>query len=56
MLRSHRLRSELLLLGGALALALSGCGGNSQVNAQANTPPPKVQVAVVQSRDVSLTS
>lgn len=56
MLRSHQLRSGLLLLTGALLLAVSGCGGNSQVNAQANTPPPMVQVAVVERRDVSLTS
>jgi len=56
MLRSHRLRSGLILLMGALLLALSGCGGNSQVNAQANTPPPTVQVAVVERRDVSLSS
>ena len=56
MLRSHRLRSGSLLLIGALALAANGCGGNSQVNAQANAPPPTVQVAVVERRDVSLTS
>jgi len=56
MLRSHRLRSGSLLLVGTLALAAGGCGGNSQVNAQANTPPPTVQVAVVERRDVSLTS
>ena len=56
MLRSHQLRVGLLLLMGALWLAASGCGGNSQVNAQANTPPPTVQVAMVERRDVSLTS
>ena len=56
MSRSHRLRSGPLLLLGTLALAASGCGGNSQVNAQANTPPPTVQVALVERRDVSLTS
>ena len=56
MLRSHQLRSGLFLLTGVLLLALSGCGGNSQVNAQAKTPPPTVQVAVVERRDVTLTS
>jgi membrane fusion protein (multidrug efflux system) len=56
MLRSHRLRSGLFLLTGAPLLAMSGCGGNSQVNAQPNAPPPTVQVAVVERRDVSLTS
>jgi membrane fusion protein (multidrug efflux system) len=56
MLRSQRLRSGLLLLMGGLALAANGCGGDPQVNAQANLPPPTVQVAVVERRDVSLTS
>jgi membrane fusion protein, multidrug efflux system len=56
MLRSHRLRSGLLLLTGALVLAGNGCGGNSKANAPANTPPPTVQVAAVERRDVSLTS
>jgi membrane fusion protein, multidrug efflux system len=56
MLRSHKLRSGLFLLTGVLLLALNDCGGNSQVNAQANMPPPTVQVAVVERRDVSLTS
>ena len=56
MLRSRSLRSGLLLLTGALLLAVSGCGGNTQVNAQANAPPPTVQVEVVERRDVSLTS
>ena len=56
MLRSHPPRSGLVLFVGAQLLALSGCGGNSQVNAQAGAPPPTVQVAVVERRDVSLTS
>jgi len=56
MLRSHRLRSGLPLLTGVLLLAMSGCGNNSQVNAQANTPAPTVQVVVVERRAVSLTS
>ncbi len=56
MSRSRRLRSGLLLLVGGLVLAGTNCANNSQVNAQANTPPPTVQVAVVESRDVPLTS
>ncbi len=56
MLRSHRLRSGPILFMGGLLLATSGCGGNSKVNAQAGMPPPMVQVAVVERRDVSLTS
>lgn len=56
MLRSRRLRSGLLLCTGVLLLLTSGCGSNSQVNAQASTPPPTVQVAVVERRDVSLSS
>jgi len=56
MLRSHRLRSGLLLLTGGLLLASGGCGGNPKVNAQAGMPPPMVQVAAVDRRDVSLTS
>ena len=56
MLRSHQLRSGLLLIAGSLLLALSGCGGKSQAAAKANAPPPAVQVAVVERRDVSLTS
>src|ERR1035437_10305603 len=56
MLRSHRLRSGMILLTLGLSLATSGCDGNSQVNAQANMPPPMVQVTVVERRDLSLTS
>jgi membrane fusion protein (multidrug efflux system) len=56
MLRSRQLRPGLFLLTGALLLALSGCGNNSQVRAQANTLLPMVQVALVERRDVSLTS
>ncbi len=56
MLRGRSLRSGLLLLTGALLLAVSGCGGNTKVDAQANAPPPTVQVEVVERRDVSLTS
>jgi len=55
MLRSHRRSGPILFMGGLL-LATSGCGGNSKVNAQAGMPPPMVQVAVVERRDVSLTS
>ena len=56
MLRSPRLRLGLLLLSGGLLLIASGCGGKSQGNTQANAAPPTVQVAVVERRDVSLTS
>jgi len=54
--RSHRLRSGLLIFAGGLLLAASSCGSNTQVNAQASAPPPTVQVATVERRDVSLTS
>src|ERR1019366_476706 len=56
MSRSYRLRlgTSLLILG--LSLATGGCGGNSKVNAQAKMPPPMVQVAVVERRDVALSS
>ena len=56
MLRRRRLRSGIVLFTGALLLAASGCGNNSRVNAQPKAPPPTVQVAVVERRDVSLTS
>src|SRR5208282_320711 len=56
MLRSRPLRSGLLILTGALCLAGSGCGGNSQVDAQASAAPPTVQVAVVEQREVALSS
>ena len=56
MLRSHRLRWGILLCTGALLLVESGCSNNSQVNAQAMAPPPTVQVATVERRDVALTS
>lgn len=55
MLRKYQLRSGLLLLMAGL-LGWSGCGGNSKVSAAASMPPPMVQVAVVERRDVSLTS
>lgn len=56
MWRSGVLRSGLFLLMGGVLLVTSNCSNNSQVNAQASTPPPTVQVAVVVKRDVSLTS
>ena len=40
MLRSHPLRAGLLILTGALLLAMSSCGGNSRVVAQAERTPP----------------
>ena len=56
MLRSHHLRLGLSFFIGPLLLALTGCSGNSKVSAQAGMPPPMVQVAEVERRDVSLTS
>lgn len=56
MLRSHWLRLGSTLLIGALALCAGGCGTNSEVNAQAGMPVPMVQVAVVERRDVALTT
>lgn len=56
MQRSHPLRSGLVLFVGVQLLAMSGCGGSSQVNAQGGAPPPTVLVAVVERRDVSLSS
>ena len=57
MFRSCWLRSWLFLsFMGGLLLAACSCGGSSQVNAEANTPPPPVQVAAVESKNVSLTS
>lgn len=56
MLRSHPLRLGLILFTGSLALAMSGCSASSPVNAQAGMPPPMVQVAEVERRDVALTS
>jgi membrane fusion protein (multidrug efflux system) len=38
------------------AASLVGCGSDGKNNSQAGAPPPTVQVAVVQQRDVSLTS
>jgi membrane fusion protein (multidrug efflux system) len=56
MSRSYWLRLGTILLILNASLASSGCGGNSNVNAQAKMPPPMVQVAVVERRNVSLTS
>jgi membrane fusion protein (multidrug efflux system) len=60
--RSFRkgLRTELggcfLILTGLVAVSLSGCGNDAKNASQAGAPPPTVQVAVAQQRDVSLTS
>ncbi len=56
MLRSQRLRSGLILLSGGLLLVTVGCGSSSQVSADAQMPPPMVQVESVERRDVSLTT
>lgn len=53
MLRNHKSFSALLLFAGFLASILSGCGSSAQ---STSAPPPGVQVAVVQQRDVSLNS
>jgi RND family efflux transporter MFP subunit len=56
MLRGLWLRGMCLLFVGFLAAILSGCGGDAKSASQAGAPPPTVQVAVVQQRDVSLAS
>jgi membrane fusion protein, multidrug efflux system len=55
MWQSHRLRSGLFLLAFPM-LCLSGCGNSPQNSSQAAGKPPGVQVALVERRDVSLTS
>src|SRR5271168_2920282 len=57
MLRSQSLRSDFLILTLFASLGLSGCGADAQKTSQAGAPPPPtVQVATVQQRDVALTS
>lgn len=56
MQRNDSFFSVVLLFAALLAMGLNGCGGSAQSNAQAGAPPPTVQVAPVQERDVSLTS
>jgi RND family efflux transporter MFP subunit len=57
MLRSRSVRANLLLLTFFASLSFSGCGSDAQKNSQAGAPPPPtVQVATVQQRDVALTS
>jgi RND family efflux transporter MFP subunit len=57
MLRSQPLRADFLLLTLIASLSFSGCGSEAQKNSQAGAPPPPtVQVATVQQRDVALTS
>ena len=57
MRRGHPLRavSFLFILSPILISGLSGCGSSGQ-NGQASGPPPTVQVALVEQRDVPLTS
>ncbi len=56
MLLSRSLRSDLLLLTLFASLSFSGCGSDAQKTSQAGAPPPPtVQVATVQQRDVALT-
>jgi RND family efflux transporter MFP subunit len=57
MLRSHPLRSRFLLLTLLASLSFSGCSADSPKTSQAGAPPPPtVQVATVQQRDVALAS
>jgi RND family efflux transporter MFP subunit len=57
MLRSQPLRADLLLLTLIVSLSFSGCGSDAQKNSQAGAPPPPtVQVATVQQKDVALSS
>jgi RND family efflux transporter MFP subunit len=56
MLRGRWLRACVLLFVGLIMASMSGCGDDAKSAAQTNAPPPTVQVAVVQQRDVSLTS
>jgi membrane fusion protein, multidrug efflux system len=56
MLRCQWFRVGLLLFTGLLTISVSGCGNDAKSASQAGAPPPTVQVAVVQQRDVSLTS
>ena len=57
MLRSQPLRADFLLLTLFALSSLSGCGSDAQKTSQAGAPPPPaVQFAVVQQRDVALTS
>lgn len=57
MLRSQSLRSDFLLLTLFASIGFSGCGADAQKTSQAGAPPPPtVQVATIQQRDVALTS
>jgi membrane fusion protein (multidrug efflux system) len=57
MLRSQPLRADFLLLTLIASLSLSGCGSDAPKNAQAGAPPPPtVQFATVQQKDVALSS
>jgi membrane fusion protein (multidrug efflux system) len=56
MSRSQSLRSSFLFFALFSLLGFGGCQSDAQKNSQAGSPPPTVQVAVVQQRDVSLTS
>ena len=57
MLRSQALRANVLQLTLFASLIFSGCGSDAPKNAQAGAPPPPtVQVATVQQKDVALSS
>ncbi len=55
-MRSQSLRSGLLILMAGIVLAAAGCSNNSPVNAQAQMPPPTVQVALIERHPVALTT
>jgi len=56
MLRGQWIRAGFLLFTVFLVVGSSGCGNDAKSASQAGAPPPTVQVAVVQQRDVSLAS
>src|SRR5215471_12843949 len=56
MIGNPRLRGEWLLLIGSVTSVLAGCSTPAETRPQAAAPPPTVQVASVEQRDVTLTS
>jgi membrane fusion protein, multidrug efflux system len=56
MFRIPRFRGGLALLIMSLILTFAGCSAPAETKAQAAGPPPTVQVAAVEQRDVTLTS
>src|SRR5215467_6244508 len=56
MFGNPRLRGECLLLIGSVISVLAGCSTPAETRPQAAAPPPTVQVAAVEQRNVTLTS